>query len=61
MPRKVRKIWYVSACQIPTPGSVSKMLMTATKNNVVPNWTASVMVMLPTTYAQPQIYAATRR
>lgn len=49
MAKKVRNTWYVSACHTPTPGSDSKTLTQATKNRVVPNCTARVMVMLPTT------------
>ncbi len=61
MPRKMRKTWYGSPAKTPTPGSDSKTLMHATKKRVVPKLTARVMVMLPTTYAQPQTQLATRR
>lgn len=61
MARKVRKICHVEASQMPTPGSVSKTLMQATRNSVVPKLTARVMVMLPTTYSQPHTQLAMRR
>lgn len=43
------------------PSSFSKTFMQATKKVVEPKLTARVMVMLPTTYSQPQIQLASRR
>jgi hypothetical protein len=59
--RNIRKIWYVVAWKIPTPGADSKTLIHETKNRVLPRLTASVMVIFPTTYDHPQIHEAILR
>lgn len=61
MARKIRKTWYSSASQIGEPSSFSNTFTQDTKKSVDPKFTASVMVIWPTTYSHPQIQLARRR
>lgn len=61
MPTKMRNTWYGSSWKMGEPSSFVKTFTQATKKVVEPKLTASVMVMLPTTYSQPQIQLASRR